>query len=207
LKIDLAASAMEMCDEPVMVSSRLLGLARGLPSPAAMHATACGRWKALSRWWSPAAQLLPASKLLGNGHQFEQVAVGGAKINAASTAPIVQLAIVGAPGGATIAETGLFHLRKNAVEFDIRNVKGVVVAFEVAVIIEKERQSIIDLDWCEMLAGPWVCEAKQLREHSRCSFLVPRRHDGVVECDGHLDISSCGSLLRTLRLAGREAAP
>ena len=72
------------------------------------------------------------------------------EIDAAATVPVIELAVIEAPGGAAICEPGLLDALEDGVELGIANVEGVVVTVERGVIIEQERQAVIHPNWREM---------------------------------------------------------
>ena len=123
------------------------------------------------------------------GHEFKHMAVEVAKIDAASAVPVVELAVVEAPRCAAIDELRLANAAEDGIELGIADVEGVVVALELLAVVEKERERVVDTYRREMAAFRIGMEAKNARKKlCRCP-LVSGRNDGVVEGDGHWEIS------------------
>ena len=72
------------------------------------------------------------------------MAVRVAKINAAAAVPVVELTVVEAPRCAAISELRLANAAEDGIELGIADVEGIVVAFELLVIVEKERERVVD---------------------------------------------------------------
>src|SRR5690348_18268757 len=120
------------------------------------------------------------------------MAVRVAKIDAAAAVPVVQLAIVQAPRRAAIGELRLADAAEDSIELGIADVEGVVVALELLVVVEKERERVVDTYRREMAAFRIGMETKNARKKLRRCPLVAGRDDGVVEGDGHRKVSSYG---------------
>jgi hypothetical protein len=72
------------------------------------------------------------------------MAVRIAKIDAASTVPVVELTVVEAPRCAAIDELSLPNAAEDGIELGIADVEGVVVALELLVVIEEECKRVVD---------------------------------------------------------------
>ena len=78
---------------------------------------------------------------------------------------------------------------EDGIELGIADVEGVVVALELLDVVEKERERVVDTYRREMAVFGIGMEAKNARKKlCRCP-LVAGRNDGVVEGDGHREIS------------------
>jgi hypothetical protein len=119
-------------------------------------------------------------RLLRHGHELEYVAVQIFEINPAATVPIIELAVIEAPGGAAISEADLLDPLEDGIELGIANVKGVVVPLERGVVIEQERQAVVHPNWREMAAFLIERQAEDVSEEPGGGYFVTRRHDGVV---------------------------
>src|SRR5215831_7390868 len=114
------------------------------------------------------------------------MAVRVAKIDAAAAVPVVELTVVKAPRCAAIGELRLANAAENGIELGIADVEGVVVALELlVVVVEQERERVVDTYRREMAAFRIGIEAKNARKKLRRCPLVAGRDDGVVEDDGH----------------------
>jgi hypothetical protein len=72
---------------------------------------------------------------LRHGHQLEHVPVWIAEVDAAPAAPIVELAVVEAPGRAAEGDLRLLDAVENGVEFAIVDMEGEVVALEFRLVV------------------------------------------------------------------------
>src|ERR1700746_1718508 len=117
------------------------------------------------------------------------MAVRVAKIDAAAAVPIVELTVVEAPRCAAVGELCLANAAEDRIELGIADVEGVVVALELLVVVEKERERVVDTYRREMAVFRIGMEAKNARKKLRRCPLVAGRDDGVVEGDGHRKIS------------------
>src|SRR5262252_6391238 len=113
------------------------------------------------------------------------MAVRVAKIDAAAAVPVVELTVIEAPRCAAIGELRLANATEDGIELGIVDVEGVVVALELLVVVEKERERLVDTYRREMAAFRIGMEAKNARKKLRCCPLVAGRDDGVIEGDGH----------------------
>src|SRR5690242_977478 len=112
------------------------------------------------------------------------MAVRVAEVDAAAAAPVVELAVVQAPRCAAVGNFGFLNAAEDGVEVAVADVKRVVMAFEVRVVVEQQRQRLVDLDRREV-AGAAALEPENLGKEFRRRGLVAGRHDGVVENDAH----------------------
>src|SRR5262249_7241502 len=113
------------------------------------------------------------------------MAIGVAKIDAAAAVPVVELTVVEAPRRAAIGELRLANAAEDGIELGIADMEGVVVALELLVVVEQERERVVDTYRREMAAFRIGMEAKNARKKLRRCPLVAGRDDGVVEGDGH----------------------
>ncbi|WP_208610718.1 hypothetical protein [Bradyrhizobium shewense] len=72
------------------------------------------------------------------------MAVRIAKIDAATAVPVVELTIVETQWCAAIGELRLANAAEHGIELGIAYVEGVVVALELLVVVEKERERVVD---------------------------------------------------------------
>ena len=72
------------------------------------------------------------------------MAVRVAKIDAAAAVPVVELTVVEAPRCAAIRELRLENATEDGIELGIADVEGVVVALELLVVVERERERVVD---------------------------------------------------------------
>src|SRR5215510_16377651 len=113
------------------------------------------------------------------------MAVRVAKIDAAAAVPVVQLGVVEAPRRTAIGELRLADAVEDSIELGIADVEGVVVALELLVVAEKERERVVDTYGCEMAILRIGMEAKDPRKKlCRCPPITGG-DDGVVQGDGH----------------------
>src|SRR5215471_7696462 len=109
-----------------------------------------------------------------------------AKIDTAAAVPVVELTVVEAPRCAAIDQLRLANAAQDGIELAIADVEGVVVALELlVVVVEKERERVVDRYRREMAAFRIGMETKNARKKLRCCPLVAGRDDGVVEGNGH----------------------
>src|SRR5215468_12138848 len=113
------------------------------------------------------------------------MAVRVAEIDAAAPVPVVQLTVVEAPRRAAVAELRVADAAEDSIELGIADVEGVVVALEPLVVVEKERERVVDTYRREMAVLRIGMEAENPRKKLRRRPLIAGRDDGVVEGDGH----------------------
>src|SRR5436190_11684889 len=75
--------------------------------------------------WSGGGLQGRARSSLRHGHQLEQVAVRRPEVDAAPTAPLIELAVVRAPRRAAVDEADLLHPAKDGVELRVGDVEGI----------------------------------------------------------------------------------
>src|SRR5947207_14650987 len=80
---------------------------------------------------------------LRHGHQFEHVSVRVLEIDAAAAAPIVEFAVVEAPGRAAVANAGLLDAAEDGLELGGGDVEGEVVTLKRCIVVEQERQRLV----------------------------------------------------------------
>jgi hypothetical protein len=97
---------------------------------------------------------------------------------------MVELAVVEAPGRAAIGDLRLLDAPEDGVELALADMEGVVVAFELGVVVEQQRQRLVDAHRHEISGSP-APQTKQASEERGGGHFVAHRHDGVVERDGH----------------------
>jgi hypothetical protein len=78
------------------------------------------------------------------------MAVRVAKIDAAAAVPVIEFTVVEAPRRAAIGELRLPDAAEDRIELGIADVEGVMVALELLVVIEKERECVVDTYWRKM---------------------------------------------------------
>ena len=113
------------------------------------------------------------------------MAVRVTKIDAAAAVPVVELTVVEAPRCAAISELRLANAAEDGIELGIADVESVMVALELLVVVEEERERLVDTYRREMAVFRIGMEAKNARKRLRRCPLVAGRDDGVVEGDGH----------------------
>src|ERR1700684_4316142 len=109
--------------------------------------TSCASSTAATKISTPMARSMPSAafspaiwidvQLLRHGHQLEHVPVRILKVQAAAAAPIVELAIVEAPGRAAEHDLGAFDTLENGLEFALADVEGKMMALKFLVGIEQ----------------------------------------------------------------------
>jgi len=109
------------------------------------------------------------------------MAVRVAKIDAAAAVPVIEVTVVEAPRCAAIGELRLPDAAEDGIELGIADVEGVMVALELLVVIEKERETY----WRKMPVFRIGMKAKNPREKLGRCHLIAGRDDGMVEGDGH----------------------
>src|SRR5262249_6044323 len=99
------------------------------------RAFSCGRSRLESRSVDVAS--------LRRRHQLQHVAIRIAKVKAAATAPIVELAVLETPRRAAEDDLGLFDAAKNRVEVAIGDMESEMMTVKIRVIIEQQGQSLV----------------------------------------------------------------
>src|SRR5215831_4960538 len=118
-------------------------------------------------------------------HQLENVSAGIVKVDAPAAVPVVELSVP-IPWVAAERESRLPHPLQNGVELLVAHMKRIVMSVEILGIVKIERQRLIDADWRKVTTLLFVLQPKDLREKARRGLLVARRHDRVIQRDGHL---------------------
>ena len=118
---------------------------------------------------------------LRHSHQLEDVTVRVLEINASAAIPVIELAVVEAPGSAAVRKPSLLDALEDSVELGVAHVEGIVVTVKRGVLVEQERQRLVYADRREVVALLFV----KIQTESVCKkpgggHLVARRHDGVV---------------------------
>src|ERR1700747_1325322 len=103
------------------------------------------------------------------------MAVRVAKIDAAAAVPVIELTVVEAPRCAAIGELRLANAAEDGIKLGIADVEGIVVALELLVVVEKERERVVDTYRGEMAAFRIGMEAKNARKKLRRCLLVAGR--------------------------------
>src|SRR5215472_4929522 len=114
------------------------------------------------------------------------MAVRVLEVHATAAIPVVELAVLQAPRCAAIGETRIAYPAKDGVEGGVVEVEGIVMTFEIRLLTEQQRERLIDAYRREMPRRPIEAQAEDAREKPRGSVLVTRRHDGVVQRNGHI---------------------
>src|SRR5262249_8951034 len=116
---------------------------------------------------------------------YEHVPVRIAEIEAAAAAPAINLHVVKRAGAAAISNSLGAHALEDLVEFRLIDLEGVVVALEVRIVVEVERQRVVDPQRSEVREGTFVTQAQDAGEKACGCLLVVRRYDRVVEHNSH----------------------
>src|SRR5205823_12915399 len=101
-----------------------------------------------------------------------------------------------APGRAAVAEARLLDAAEDSVELGVGNVEREVVTFERRIVIEQKRQRLVHPHRREVALGRAEPQAEHARKDPGRRHLVARRHDGVVQGDGHGTSTRCNSHTR-----------
>ena len=75
--------------------------------------------------------------LLRDGHQFEHVTVRILEVHASTAVPIIEAAIIDAPGRAAEREPGFSNSSEDRVKFSVSHMEGIVVTLDRAFRVEK----------------------------------------------------------------------
>ena len=82
------------------------------------------------------------------------MAVGNPEVDASAPAPVVELAVIGAPWRAAVGKPRLADTIKYRGEFLVRDMESEVMACKIGVVIEQKRQRCVDLDWAKCSPEP-----------------------------------------------------
>src|SRR5690349_13544843 len=93
-----------------------------------------------------------AVKLLRHSHQLEHVPVRVPEIDAAPAVPVVELAIVDAPGRAAVSEASLFYSAKDRIEFGIAHMESIMVVLELPLLRKQQGERVVHFDGREISA-------------------------------------------------------
>src|SRR5215471_7754512 len=86
---------------------------------------------------------------------------------------------------AAVSEPRRLDASEDGVELGVADMKGVVVAFELAVLVaEQHRHLVVDAHRREIMDG-FGLQSEEFRKETCRRHLVMRRDNGVVEDDGH----------------------
>jgi hypothetical protein len=110
------------------------------------------------------------------------------------TAPAETSRVLWLQGALPYASPARLMRSKMEVELGIADLEGVVVTVERGIVVEQERQAVVHPNRREMAASRIERQAEDVGEEPGGGYLVTRRHDGVVQDDGH------GTLLSRARL-------
>src|SRR5260370_36406063 len=105
--------------------------------------------------------------LLRPRHQLEQVAVGIAEIDAAAAVPVVELAVVEAPRRAAENDLGFLDAAEDGVELGLADMKRVMMTLELGVVIEQQRQRLVDPHRRKIAAAPALQSENASKELGR----------------------------------------
>src|SRR6516165_5062206 len=122
---------------------------------------------------------------LRDGHDFQHMPVGIAKIKAAAAAKIVELAVIETPGALPKGMLAFLMRSKIAVELAVADIESQMVAFERALVVEQKRQAFVD-PYRREVTRMSALESENIREEFGCLRLVARRHDRSVMVVGIL---------------------
>src|SRR5438270_10819300 len=89
------------------------------------------------------------------------------------------------PGIASVGNACCFHTPEDRVELAVFHMERVVMALESVPVVKVEGKRRVYTHGREMPARSLVGEAKNLGEEPGCRLLVTRRHDRVIQYDGH----------------------
>src|SRR6516162_404081 len=126
-----------------------------------------------------------AARSLRHGHQLEDMAVGVLEVDAAAAVPIVELAVVEAPGRAAVAQALRFDPAEDPVELAVIDVERIVMAVETALLVKQQSERVVEVYRREVAGRAFEAQPEDTREEARGGFLVVGRHNGVVQGDGH----------------------
>jgi hypothetical protein len=135
--------------------------------------------------------------LLDARHQFEQMAVRVAEVDTSTAIPTIQLSVLRISWITAICQPRFLCAFENRVELFIAYMKGVVMDIEpvggFVVVIEVEREPLVHAHRSEISIRAFIVKAEDPCEKLGRGFLVVRRHDRVIELDGHGIILLCSA--------------
>src|SRR5262249_28713422 len=135
----------------------------------------------------PAMAMDAATAVVGylRRQHFEHVPVRIAEIEAAAAATAIDLHVIKRAGAAAISNSLGAHPLEDLVELRLIDLEGVVVALEVRIVVEIERQRVVDPQRSEAREGTFVAQAQDAGAEAGGCLLVLRRYDRVVEKNSH----------------------
>lgn len=113
------------------------------------------------------------------------MAVRRLEIDAAAAAPIIELAVLPAPGRAAEGASGVAHAREDRVEFRVRDMEGVMASGEGLAVGEEKGQRLVHEHRGKMIVRLLERHIEHAGEPARGGALVVGGHDRMVEDDGH----------------------
>src|SRR5215831_17762996 len=116
---------------------------------------------------------------------LQHVAVRISEIKPASATTVIDLHIVKGAGSAAISNALGADSVEDAVKLRFIDFEGVVVTLEVRVIVEIQRQRVVDPQRREVRERTFIAQTQDPGEEARRCFLVMRRHDRMVEHNSH----------------------
>src|SRR5215475_14124173 len=91
---------------------------------------------------------------------FEHVPDRIAQIEAAAAATAIDLHVVKRAGAAAISNSLGTHALENLIELRLTDLEGVVVALEIRVVVEIERQCVVDPQGSGVREGTFVAQTQ-----------------------------------------------
>src|SRR5262245_61464510 len=116
---------------------------------------------------------------------LRDVAVRVTEVETASAMTVIDLHVVERPRSAAIGETLGAHALEDPVEVGLIDLERVMVALELRIVVEIEGQRVVDPQRSEVRERTLVVQTKDAGEESGGCLLVVRRHDRMVEHNGH----------------------
>jgi len=105
------------------------------------------------------------------GHQFKHMSIQILEVDASAATPIVEFAVVEAPGSAAERETSLLDPTEDRVELGVAHMKGVVVAIKAGVLVEQESQGLIHVDGRKVVTWLFEIQAENARKKRAAATL------------------------------------
>src|SRR5919109_5076315 len=116
---------------------------------------------------------------------LEHVAVRVAEIETAPATPAIDLRVVERERSAAIGEALGADALEDRVELGLADLERVMVTLELRIIIEIQGQRVVDSQRSEVRERTLVLQTEDTGEEPRRCLLVVRRHDRMVEHNGH----------------------
>src|SRR5689334_774550 len=127
---------------------------------------------------------------------------------------MVELPVLGAPGGAAMSQSRLLYATEDGIKLSLGDMECVMMALKIPIFVKQERQAVVDLHRCKMLARACIRQPEEPRELPRRRLLVTGRNNGVIErnCHGLLlcvpagqrPTGTCSLHSAAVRTAGRQ---